>query len=275
MGFKYSFLSALFIVFLYWGCAKAPVEPEIDANKSGSIVLSFDNIAGTKDLKFGDSYTNAAGEQFSLDIFQYYISNIILKNEDGTNYIIPQDESYFLVKEEDAKSQIIKLKNIPEGNYSAVTFTIGVDSLRNTSDISKRIGVLDIGSPDIAMYWSWNSGYIFVKAEGLSPQVAIGPDGQRRFRYHIGGFGGYSSKTINNIKTTTISLGSDRATVRKDKITPEIYLTADVLKMFEGNTNISLAANPTVMFAAFSTNVAANYLNMFAYNRVYNEMTDK
>lgn len=275
MNFKYSFFNVLFVVFSLLGCTKSQVEPEIDANRLGSLVINFDNIVGAADLKFGENYTNAAGEQFNLDIFQYYISNITLKNEDGTTYTVPQDESYFLVKEEDAKSQIITLKSVPEGNYNSVTFTIGVDSLRNTSDISKRIGVLDIGKSDMAMYWSWNSGYIFVKAEGVSPQVATGPDGQRRFRYHIGGFGGYSSRTINNIKTKTISLGNDKATVRKDKIIPEIYLTANVLKMFEGTTNISLAANPTVMFAPFSTNVAANYLNMFAYSRVINEISNK
>ncbi|TAH20428.1 MAG: hypothetical protein EAZ08_06210 [Cytophagales bacterium] len=271
MNFKYSFLAILFVSFSFLGCTKAQVEPEIDPNKLGSLVLNFDNIAGTKDLKFGENYTNAAGEQFNLDMFQYYISNIKLKNENGTTYTVPQDESYFLVKEEDAKSQILTLKNIPEGNYSEVTFTIGVDSLRNTADISKRTGALDIGNAGKDMYWSWNSGYIFVKAEGVSPQVAAGPDGQKRFRYHIGGFGGYSAKTLNNIKTKTLPLGLDRATVRKDVITPEIHIVTDVLKIFTGTTNVSLAANPTVMFAPYSTTISANYVNMFEYQHVHNE----
>lgn len=271
MNFKYSFSAILFVTFSFLGCTKAQVTPEIDPNKLGSLVLNFDNIAGTKDLKFGENYTNAAGEQFNLDMFQYYISNIKLKNENGTTYTVPQDESYFLVKEEDAKSQILTLKNIPEGNYSEVTFTIGVDSLRNTADISKRTGALDIGNAGKDMYWSWNSGYIFVKAEGVSPQVAAGPDGQKRFRYHIGGFGGYSAKTLNNIKTKTLSLGLDRATVRKDVITPEIHIVTDVLKIFTGTTNVSLAANPTVMFAPYSTTISANYVNMFEYQHVHNE----
>lgn len=273
MNFKYSFFAILFVTFSFLGCTKAQVEPEIDPNKLGSLALNFDNIAGTKDLKFGENYTNATGEQFNLDLFQYYISNIKLKNENGTTYTVPQDESYFLVKEEDTKSQILTLKNIPEGNYSEVSFTIGIDSLRNTADISKRTGCLDIGNADMAkgMYWSWNSGYIFVKAEGISPQVTAGPDGQKRFRYHIGGFGGYSSKTLNNIKTKTLSLGKDKATVRKDAITPEIHIVADVLKMFTGTANVSLATNPTVMFSPYSTTVSANYVNMFEYHHVHNE----
>lgn len=269
MNFKYSFLAILSVIFSFWGCTKAQVEPEIDPNRKGEITLNFDNIAGTKDLKFGENYTNVVGEQFNLDMFQYYISNIKLKTEDGRDYVVPQEESYFLIKEEDAKSQFITLKNIPEGNYNSVTFTIGVDSLRNTMDISKRTGSLDIGNADMAkgMYWSWNSGYIFVKAEGISPQATMGPDGQRKFRYHIGG---YSSKTINNIKNKTLDLGRDRAKVRQSK-NPEVHIVVDALKMFSGTTNVSFATNSTVMFSPFSVNVAANYVNMFEYHHVHNE----
>jgi hypothetical protein len=276
MNFKYSFLAISFVIFSILGCTKTQVEPEIDPNKKGTMVLNFDNIAGTKDFKFGDTYTNATGEQFSLDMFQYYISNIKLKTEDGREYIVPQDESYFLVKEQDTKSQLVTLKNVPEGNYNSVTFTIGVDSLRNTMDLSKRTGVLDIGNADMGkgMYWSWNSGYIFVKAEGTSPQATMGPDGQRKFRYHIGGFGGFSSKTINNIKTKKLDLGRDRAKVREAK-NPEIHIVVDVLKMFSGTTNVSFATNTTVMFSPFSTNISANYVNMFEYHHVHNEGGDK
>ncbi len=276
MNSKYSFLAILIVVVSFLGCIKAQVEPEIDPSRKGTIVLNFDNVAGTRDLKFGESYTNAAGEQFSLDMFQYYISNIKLKTEDGREHVVPQDESYFLVKEQDANSQLITLKNVPEGNYNFVTFTIGVDSLRNTMDVSKRIGVLDVGNAEMGkgMYWSWNSGYIFVKAEGLSPQVAPGPDGQRKFRYHIGGFGGYSSRTINNIKAKTLDLGRDRAKVRQGKA-PEVHIVVDVLKMFSGTTTISLATNPTVMFSPFSVNVANNYVNMFEYHHVHNESGGK
>lgn len=272
MNSKYSFLAILIVIFSFLSCTKAQVEPEIDPNRKGEITLNFDNIAGTKDLKLGENYTNAAGEQFNLDMFQYYISNIKLKTEDGREYVVPQDESYFLIKEQDVKSQLITLKNVPEGNYNFVTFIIGVDSLRNTMDVSKRTGVLDIGNADMAkgMYWSWNSGYIFVKAEGISPQAPAGPDGQRKFRYHIGGFGGYSSKTINNIKTKTLDLGRDRAKVRQGK-NPEVHIVVDVLKMFSGATNISFATHPTVMFSPFSVNIAANYVNMFEYHHVHNE----
>ena len=64
-------------------------------------------------------------------------------------------------------------------------------------DVSQRTGVLDPSGAGADMYWTWNSGYIFFKMEGTSP-AATGMGNS--FMYHIGGFGGYSAPTINNIK---------------------------------------------------------------------------
>jgi len=249
-------------------CSSPDPQPEFAATDKGAIVLEFDNYAGSNDLKLGTNYKNAAGEDFNIDLLQYYISNIKLKDEKGNVYTVPQDQSYFLVKEADKTSQEIKIENVPAGNYTEVTFTIGVDSLRNTSDVSKRTGALDIGVAGAGkeMYWSWNSGYIFFKMEGVSPQIN---SADKRYRYHIGGFGGYSSKTINNVKTKTLSFGKDKAMVRKDK-TPQVHTIVDILKVFNGTTNVSLATNPTVMFSPFSVNVANNYVEAFQYHHLHN-----
>lgn len=77
-----------------------------------------------------------------------------------------------------------------------MSFILGVDSLRSTKDLSERTGVLDPTAAGGDMYWSWNSGYNSLKMEGTSRSLPMGGD----FMYHIGGFGGYSSATINNIK---------------------------------------------------------------------------
>ena len=71
--------------------------------------------------------------------------------------------------EDHEESQEVVLKNIPAGDYNQITFTIGVDSLRSTMDVSKRPGVLDPAQGHDGMYWTWNSGYIFFKMEGISP----------------------------------------------------------------------------------------------------------
>lgn len=233
----------------------------------GELSIEFDNIAGDKNLQLNTGvYTNAAGEQFSISVLQYFISNIKLKKSDGTEYVVPQDSSYFMINESDEESQSVELK-VPQGDYTSLTFTVGVDSLRSTMDISKRTGVLDPANyTDHGMYWGWNSGYIFLKMEGKS---AVAP-GDGTFRYHIGGFGGYSAPSINNIKQVTLNLSTaGAAKVREDKET-NIHLLADVLKVFTGASNISIAANATVMSGTFSANIANNYAGMFRHDHTEN-----
>jgi hypothetical protein len=162
---------------------------------------------------------------------------------------------------------------VPLGEYKLVTFTIGVDSLRSTMNISKRTGVLDpsvLSHDDGGMYWGWNSGYIFYRMEGISNLAPIDPAGLRKYRYHIGGFGGYSSPSLNNIKNITIDLTTNGTAKVREGRTSNIHIMADVLKMFTGTTNVSIAANPTVMFSDYSANIASNYVNMFRHDHTEN-----
>ncbi len=248
-------------------CKKESTPPEFLPTDKGSIEIEFDNVVGSEDLVLTTgAYTNALGETYNITKFSYYISNIKLKNEDGTEYIVPQDESYFLIQEDDESTHVAEIENIPAGNYTGITFTVGVDSLRSAADIAERIGVLDPATGALDMYWSWNSGYIFLKMEGNSTASAMGD-----FMYHIGGFGGYSTATINNLKTITLTAPTDnRATVRKD-VTPEMHLFGDAGKVLNGATNVSIAANPMVMFADYSVNIANNYAGMFKIDHIHND----
>jgi hypothetical protein len=275
----FSFFSVILLgsSLVLWAC-QSEVAPEFDPSDKGTLQFEFDNVSGTRDLVLNtETYTNAAGEPFTVSMFQYYVSNIKLKKADGTEYVHPQDSSYFLVQEHKRPSQFVKLRNVPAGDYTEVTFTIGVDSLRSTMDISRRFGCLNPTdmSREEGMYWTWNSGYIFVKLEGSSTAAPADPSGNRRFRYHIGGFGGGfgmpAVRTINNVKTVTVKFGRDQAKVRKDA-TPEVHIVADVLKLFNGATPVSLAQNPTVMFSPFSVNVASNYTKMFEFHHLHNSV---
>lgn len=233
--------------------------------------VEFDNIAGGSNLQLNTgSYKTVAGDTFSVSLLQYFISNISLKTISGKEYIVPQDSAYFLIKENDAASRFARLQ-IPTGDYESLSFVIGVDSLRSTMDIGSRKGVLDpSGGMDDGMYWGWNSGYIFFKMEGLSPQAAIDPTGQHKFRYHIGGFGGYSAPTINNVKRITIDLTEGGIAKVRDGRKVNIHLMVDILKVLNGPVNISIAQNSTVMFSQFSLNVANNYVNMFHHDHTEN-----
>jgi hypothetical protein len=252
---------------LFTACKK---EETIDPNEKGTVLLEFDNVLGNQNLVLNSAtYKNGNGDDYTVSMFNYFVSNVKLLKADGTEYAIPQEESYFLIKESDVASQKITLKNVPAGDYNGVKFIIGVDSLRNTMDISKRTGVLDPATGGAGMYWSWNSGYIFVKMEGTSPQAPIdSASNSRKYRMHIGGYGGISSKTINNIKETALKV-ADVAKVRANT-TPTMHIVTDAAKVLSGGTNINLATNATTMFNPFSVNVANNYSTMFKLDHVHN-----
>jgi hypothetical protein len=233
---------------------------------TGSLAITFNNVVGSQDLALNTgTYQNAAGEQFTVALLNYFVSNIRLKRADGSEYVVPQDSSYFLIREADPASQVVTLRSVPVGDYTSLTYMIGVDSLRSTMDISRRKGVLEpAGTTNSGMYWDWNSGYIFFKLEGTSPQAPVDPTGTPRFQYHVGLFGGYDTKTLNNLRTPTVSFGSNTVSVQAAQTTP-ISLKADVLRVFDGKTQVSIAKNSTVMVSPYSANLADNYAQMFQF----------
>lgn len=258
---------SIIILVLFVSCQKQNAEPPYNETELAPLSIEFDNIVGGRNLYLNtQTYFNTSGEEYSVTMLQYFISNISLAKEDGTVYVVPQDSSYFLIKEGDAALAKANVR-VPAGDYSTLSFVIGVDSLRNTMDLSKRTGVLDpAGGMNDGMYWGWNSGYIFLKMEGLSAAAPLDPSGQRKFRYHIGGFGGYSAPTINNIKTVKIDLRTAGvAMVRKGRRC-NIHLMVDIAKIMDGIHQLRIADDPTIMFSERSTLVADNYATMFSHD---------
>lgn len=264
-----SLLAPLLVAALFvWGFL-ACHQNDVAATQTGSLQLHFDNVVGNSNLVLNtNTYQNAAGESFNVSKFNYFVSNIRLRRADGTDFIVPQDKSYFLIEEERPASQTLALTGIPVGTYTGIGFLIGVDSVRSLADISLRTGVLDPGTTDHdAMYWDWNTGYIFMKLEGTS---AVAPAAQNRlFQYHIGGFGGGydGKKTINNLRSVALPFGSDQLVIGSS-LTPIIDFQTDALQVFNGPNKLSIAQNSSVMFATLSGGIADNYASMFSYKRV-------
>lgn len=261
-------LAALLTSFA--SCKKTEVDV-IDLNAKNTVSIEFDNRVGDQKLVLGTpAYKNAAGETFSLTAFNYFVSKLSLKNETGTVVTFP--DQYFLVRQVDPKTLTVDLANVPAGNYSELSFMIGVDSLKSVGGAGERVGVLDPTSYGTdGMYWSWNSGYIFTKVEGISTAVPSSANIDHKFALHVGGYGGGwngGNKTVNNLRTVTLPL-TNRATVRGD-IAPEIHLFVDAKQIFDGPTKISLAQTNSVHTLAAATPIADNSRTMFQVDHVHN-----
>jgi hypothetical protein len=105
--------------------------------------------------------TTDAGESIQVYKMKFYISGLKGINIKGDTMVLSKE--HFLIDAADTSSQIIK---IPAHSLQYLIFTIGVDSIKNISGIQN--GVLD---PVKGMFWTWNSGYIMAKMEGISNQA--------------------------------------------------------------------------------------------------------
>ncbi len=263
-------LLALLLTFTLTNCKKT----EEEVKGLGDVVIEMDNHAGDEILEFGKSYVTAGGDTVKFSTFNYYVSNFVLIKDDGTEHVVPKDSCYFLCKHDDVDSRELVLHNVPAGDYKSVQFVIGVDSLKSVSPVGDRKGVLDPTGAASGMYWSWNSGYIFVKVEGTSPQAPVDAGtGERTLEYHTGLFGGKDSPTLNNLKTVKITSAAESARVRDGHIgdeAPVFHLYVDILEMFTTPNAFRVADVPTSHAGPFSQKIAQNYADMFLLDHVHN-----
>jgi hypothetical protein len=214
----------------------APAQP--------ALTINFSHYVGDKLLRLDSTtYTNALGQQYTVSKLKYYIGNICLKKSDGKEF---KSGQYFLVNEEDSASKHIALADVPEGEYTSLSFTVGVDSLHNCN--GAQDGALD---PVNAMYWTWNTGYIFFKMEGKSP-VSTSPG--HLLEFHIGGY----KQPYNCLREVHISLPKGF----KIGSNGTINLKTDLAKFFSPPTDFSKVSSITDFHGAMP--MADNYARMFS-----------
>ena len=218
-------------------------------DQTGTVNIEFRHYVGDSILILDDkSYSNSLGQMFSVSNFKYYICNVHLKRKDGTEYI---SKEYFLVNEVESISKSVLLNNVPAGDYTSLTFTLGVDSLHNCS--GAQSGALD---PVNAMFWAWNTGYIFFKLEGRS---AASTSPGKIFEYHIGGY----KQPYNNIRSVTLDRPQQGLQVSASTVTTMV-LKADIAKVFNSVTAMDLSKTSSITEPKSSKVVADNYVHMFS-----------
>lgn len=215
---------------------------------NGQLSIQIDHYVGQKVMELDTVYyRNALGQQFTVTKFKYYISNLSLQSVAGKT--VKLDE-YFLINEEEPVSKRFDWANIPEGAYSDISFVLGVDSVHNLTGL--QTGALD---PINAMFWTWNTGYIFLKLEGKSPASTSSGN---IFEYHIGGF----KAPANSIRTITLHFS--KPLIISNNGTHLLHLKADALEVLQGPTTIDFSKLSSVTDAHNAPMVANNYMDMFS-----------
>ena len=153
------FFISLLIVNLY-----TPSSEKIDV----LIQLNYNN----EKIVLNKAYQNNYADNFSINKLQFYISDLRFYSQNKE--VLEYHKKYILIDIENENSLKI---SIPSNlMFDQVLFNIGIDE--ETNKTGAKGGDLD---PIHGMYWTWNSGYINFKLEGLY-------NNNNEFMFHVGGF---------------------------------------------------------------------------------------
>lgn len=228
-------------------------------HKSGlaNIKITFINTIKGNKIVFRDStYTNPFNEKYIITKLKYYVTNLSVQKGIVS---VKEDNSYHLIDESIPESQTINF-SIPDGDYDAVQFLLGVDSLHNVS--GAQTGDLD---PTKDMFWTWNTGYVMAKMEGNSPSSK---EINNKFEFHIGGFAGI----YNVLKQEHLSFPENKSIHFSEGRTYEIIINADVNTWWQHPHDIKISEHAVITTPGKNAlAISDNYANMFRIEKIISQ----
>ena len=90
-------------------------------------------------------YINEAEEEYNVQTLRYLISDIMLHSDNGTHVLL--DEVHFVTISDTSTFNLI-IEDLENINYSNISFTMGLDSLKNITNnyLNERNKFLITGS---------------------------------------------------------------------------------------------------------------------------------
>jgi hypothetical protein len=241
----------LLLLLLITGCEKE----KSDEGNLYVLKLHFQITANNEPLKTDQTYVNTLGEDFKISLFKMYVSHVGLL-QDGPDPVAENRQGVYLLDTGNEATQSIEVPfdNIP---FSRIVFQVGIDSIWNVS--GAQSGVLD---PANGMFWTWNSGYIMAKLEGVS---SFSNQVNNSFTYHIGGYKG-EEKTQRRI---VLPLPVQGNWMLEKNSTTEITVRINLDKWFDGVHQLSIQSNPVNMTpGALAVKFADNYATLFSVTSI-------
>jgi hypothetical protein len=192
-------------------------------------------VFGEKTVREGAWYLSPNGDSIQLTKLQFYWSDIQLELSNGEIISDPQKAHLIDIFEPSTLQLSIPFAHT-NASIKTLHFNLGIDSTSNVS--GAQAGDLD---PVNGMYWSWQSGYINLKIEGISPKCNTR---KHAFQYHIGGY------VQPNRALRKIELHVDASTQK------EIFVKMDLAIFF---SNINFTTLSLVMTPSSNAMKLANY----------------
>ena len=158
---------------------------------------------------------------------KFYISNPFVYKNDSLIKI--PTKRYHLVDLNNPESMMLQTQT---EDFNQIQFSLGIDKQTNLDGV--KGGDLD---PLKGMYWTWNTGYINIKLEGI---IYSRVDGVNVFKYHIGGFEPPMDTTQKVILT---KLNNQPIIIEMNKFLSLIDFNENLMVLSPGATSVELSSN--------------------------------
>jgi hypothetical protein len=224
-----------------------------EAIAKGSLLFHLHTNIDSTEVLYGDTALDASGRKIVLSIAQFYISGITAQNTDGSVVTFP---GVYLLKKTETEPYAVG--SIPAGNYTSVSFVIGLDSIANTNSPSMFSDSSNVLSAQTPSMWFGNvsQGYIFMNVQGFA-DTTLDKTGLPNIPF--------SFKIGSNKLCRKITMPQQNFTVTANQ-QQEIHMVCDYGKLIQGinfktqNTTDTYTINPSV-----ANQIANNIPSMFSY----------
>lgn len=212
-----------FIFYLILLCNFSLFSQVLDFKKNSIEVQIHDTV-----LLLNKKYTfQKNNDSIAFSNIKFYISNpLVYKND---SLIKTPSKRYHLVDLNDPESLVLQTET---QNFDKIQFNLGIDKQTNLDGV--KGGDLD---PLKGMYWTWNTGYINIKIEGVFYSKT---DGVKFFKYHIGGF---EPPMDTSQRVTLTKLNNQPIIIEMNKFLSFTDLSKDLMVLSPGATSVELSSN--------------------------------
>ena len=159
-----------FLLLAFFSCEKE--------SSLGIITIQFDHTVKGEPVEIEQiQYLSEAGHTFSVVNLRYYISEIVLHQNDGSTF---SSEKVHLRDIHNPATAQYEIPDIPVGEYTAISFVFGLNEEKNVD------GGLENTVENINMEWPipGDQGYHYMKFEGRYDSLVTGTI--KSFNVHTG-----------------------------------------------------------------------------------------
>ena len=240
-SFTITLLITAICLLIFPSCRHSGVTEE-GPPKPTTLVIGFENTVDSLPLVLDTlRYENSSHDLYKVTDLQYFISDITLHRNDGLNYTSLNDGGIHYVDARIPGSLSWTVNtSVPEGAFDSISFTFGINAVKNYSNRFLNPPERDMSWPDIL-----GGGYHYMKMNLLWEKTGITQTSP--FNFHIGIGQIYKGNVINTDSILNyvqnyfyVNLPASAFSIEQGR-TMSMVITMNVNKWFTVNNEFDFA----------------------------------